>query len=378
MQFYHTAQCHRCRKFWGSVQIGMLTAGMSTRAVARELNVNFSTISRLQRRFRKFGSTSNRPLNRRPRVTTAAQDVHIQHLHLQDRLRPATRTAAATIGLHNQRISAQTVRNRLREAHLHARHPHRGLDLTAVRRRNRLEWANAHIRWRLALWRGVLFTDESRISLYRADGRQRVWRCVGERFAEVNVEDRVAHGGGGVMVWAGVCYGQWTQVHFIDGILNAQKYRDENLRPIVVPFIHDHHLMLQHDNARPHVARICTQFLEVENIPVLAWPAYSPDMSPIEHVWDALDRHIRQRVLVPANIQQLRTAIEEEWTNIPQATINNLINSMRRRCVALREANGGHTRYWLVFGPPPGPPQYSKTAHFRVAFYCGQPKGTPV
>ncbi len=57
--------------------------------------------------------------------------------------------------------------------------------------------------------------------------------------------------------------------------------------------------------------------------------------------------------------------VQEEWTNILQATINNLINSMRRRCVALREANGGHGY---------GPPQYSNTAHFRVAFYCGQPK----
>ncbi|KAL0180761.1 hypothetical protein M9458_023167, partial [Cirrhinus mrigala] len=132
-----------------------------------------------------------------------------------------------------------------------------------------------------------------------ADGRQRVWRRVGERFADVNVVDRVAHGGGGVMI----------------------------LRPIAVPFIHNYHLMLQHDNARPHVARICTQFLEAENIPVLAWPAYSPSTSPIEHVWDALDRCIRRRVPVPANIQQLRTAIEEEWTNIAQATINNLINS---------------------------------------------------
>uniref|UniRef100_A0A3P9HRI8 Tc1-like transposase DDE domain-containing protein n=1 Tax=Oryzias latipes TaxID=8090 RepID=A0A3P9HRI8_ORYLA len=323
----------------------MLIAGMSTRAVARELNVHFSTISRLQRRFREFGSTSNRPLNRRPRVTTPAQDLHIQHVHLQDRLRPATRTAAETIGLHNHRISAQTVRNRLREAHLHARRPHRGLNLTPVRRRNRLDWANAHMRWRLARWRGVLFTDESRFTLFRADGRQRVWRCVGERFSDVNVGDRVAHGDGGVMVWAGMCYGQRTQVHFIDGILNAQRYHDEILGPIVLPYIQQHHLMLQHDNARPHVARICTQFLEAENIPVLAWPAYSPDMSPIEHVWDALDRRIRQRVPVPANIQQLRTAIEEEWTNIPQATIDNLINSMRRRCVALHEANGGHTRY---------------------------------
>ncbi len=323
--------------------IGMLTAGMSTRAVVRELNVHFSTISRLQRCFRECGSTSNRPHNRRPYVTTSTQDVHIQHLHLQDRLRPATRTAAA-IGLHNQRISAQTVRNSLREAHLHTCRPHQGLDLTAVRRRNWLEWANTHIQW-------CLFTDESRFSLYRADGRQRVWYHVGERFTDVNVVDRVARGGGGVMVWAGVCYVQRTQVHFIDGILNAQWYRDEILRPIIVPFIHDNHLMLQHDNARPHVARICTQFLEAEKIPVLAWPAYSPDMSPIEHDWDALDRRIRQRVPVPANIQQLHTAIEEEWINIPQATINNLFNSMWRRCVALREANGGHSRYWLVFTP---------------------------
>ena len=49
-----------------------------------------------------------------------------------------------------------------------------------------------------------------------------------------------------------------------------------------------HHLMFQQDNARPHVARIRTQFLEAKNVPVLARPAYSSDMSPIEHVWDVI------------------------------------------------------------------------------------------
>jgi transposase len=83
------------------------------------------------------------------------------------------------------------------------------------------------------------------------------------------------------------------------------------------------YLKFQHDNAEAPC--ICTQFLEAENVPVLPWPAYSADMSPIEHVWDALDR---QSVPVPANIQQLRTSIEEEWDNIPQATINSLINYM--------------------------------------------------
>jgi hypothetical protein len=152
--------------------------------------------------------------------------------------------------------------------------------------------------------------------------------CGGERFADVNVVNRVPHGGSGVMVWAGISYGQQTQLHYIDGNLNAQSDRDKILRPIVVPFIRRHHRMFQHDNARPHVARICTQFLEAENVPFLPWPEYSPDMSPIKHVWDALDKRVRQCIPVHTNTQQLRTAIEEEWDNIPQATINSLINSM--------------------------------------------------
>ena len=114
-----------------------------------------------------------------------------------------------------------------------------------------------------------------------------------------------------------------------------------------------HHLLFQHDNARPHVVRICTQFLEAENVLVLPWPACSPEMPHIEHVWDALDQHAQYIVPVPANIHQLLTAIEEMLDNIPQATINSLINSIRRRCATVHEANCDHTRYWLVFWTTP-------------------------
>jgi hypothetical protein len=48
--------------------------------------------------------------------------------------------------------------------------------------------------------------------LYRADGRERVWRCVGEWFPDVNIVNRVPHGGGGVMVWTGISYRQQTQI----------------------------------------------------------------------------------------------------------------------------------------------------------------------
>uniref|UniRef100_A0A673YZD5 TBC1 domain family member 22B n=1 Tax=Salmo trutta TaxID=8032 RepID=A0A673YZD5_SALTR len=70
----------------------------------------------------------------------------------------------------------------------------------------------------------------------------------------------------GLWYGAGVSYRQQTQLHFIDGNLNAQRHRDEILRSIVVPFIRHHHLMFQHDNAQSHVSRICTQFLEAENV----------------------------------------------------------------------------------------------------------------
>uniref|UniRef100_A0AAZ3RIV4 Tc1-like transposase DDE domain-containing protein n=1 Tax=Oncorhynchus tshawytscha TaxID=74940 RepID=A0AAZ3RIV4_ONCTS len=79
--------------------------------------------------------------------------------------------------------------------------------------------------------------------------------------------------------------------------------------------------MFQHDNAKPHVARICTQFLEAKHFPVLPWPAYSPEMSPIKHVWDALHQRVRQRVPVPANIQQLHTAIEDTGISMVQTSV---------------------------------------------------------
>lgn len=87
---------------------------------------------------------------------------------------------------------------------------------------------------------------------------------VAEQFADVNIMNRVAHGGVAVMVWADVCYRQRTQLHVYDGILNDQRYKDEILRPIFVSFIHKYHLLLQRDNALPHFARICIQLIEAE------------------------------------------------------------------------------------------------------------------
>ena len=141
------------------------------------------------------------------------------------------------------------------------------------------------------------------------------------------------------MVWGGISHGFNLQLVDIDGNLTAARHRDEVLRPHVIPFVQQHNLTLQQDNARPHVARICQVFQPLD------WPPYSPDLSPSEHLWDQLDRQVRQCQPPPATRAQLTRALVEEWNNIPIRRINAVMNSMTRRIRAVTRANGGHTRY---------------------------------
>ena len=119
------------------------------------------------------------------------------------------------------------------------------------------------------------------------------------------------------MVWGGILHGLESQLAAIDGNLTAASYRDEILRLHVIPFLQQHNLTLQLDNARPHLTRICQVFLANNNVQPLDLPPYSPDLSPTEHLWDQLDRQVRQRQPPPATRAQLSRALEEEWNNIP-------------------------------------------------------------
>ena len=200
-------------------------------------------------------------------------------------------------------------------------------------------------------WRRVLFTDESRFTLYRADGRRRVYRRRGERFADACVVERDRFGGGSVMVWGGIAHGIKSQLIIVAGNMTAVRYRDEILRPVAVPLVQQRNLILQQDNARPHVARVCQDFLANNNIAPLAWPPYSPDLTPIEHMWDELDRRVRKRRNAPATFAQLRNALIDEWNNIPIRTVNALVNSSKGELGQQRQQEGGAHPIFGTFVP---------------------------
>ena len=146
------------------------------------------------------------------------------------------------------------------------------------------------------------------------------------------------------MMWGGISYGYRTSGN---SNLNAQRYIDQILRPVLVPFLQAHPVVstFQQDNACHHTAQLTTAYMQQNNIRLLPWPAVSPDLSPIEQLWDQLGQRVAARRPAPNNRQELIDALQQEWNLIPQQRIQRLIRSMPRRCRACVAVNGGHTGY---------------------------------
>ena len=134
---------------------GMLQGRMRTADVARAINCNVRSVRCLRQRYRETGRTADCPRSGRPRVITPAQGRYIRTSHLRDRYRMATTAARVSPGMHNPSISAQTVRNRLKEAGL------RACRLVVRKPAQRRQWAQTHHRWTRQDCQKVLFTDES-------------------------------------------------------------------------------------------------------------------------------------------------------------------------------------------------------------------------
>ncbi|CDQ95414.1 unnamed protein product [Oncorhynchus mykiss] len=181
--------------------------------------------------------------------------------------------------------------------------------LTRHHRQQRRLWAQTHRRWTRQGWQKVLFTDESRFCLTKADGRIRIYCRRNERYTEACTLERDRFGGGGsVMVWGGVSQHHWTELVVIAGNHNTVRYREDILLPHVVPFLQAHpDMTLQHDNATSHTARSVCDFLQDRNASVLPWPAKS--LNPIEHLWDLLDRRVRARAVPPRSVRELAGAL---------------------------------------------------------------------
>ncbi|UYV68251.1 hypothetical protein LAZ67_5003618, partial [Cordylochernes scorpioides] len=317
--------------------IGLKRAGWSIRQIAADTHLGASTVHRLWRRRLEQGNVAIYRNAGATRVTSARVDRRI--------LRQAVAAPQATctaILQHVQdtldhSISTRTISRRLVANGLHSCRPLRRLPLTPPNRRQRLEWCRARSTW-MTEWHRVVFSDESRFCLSSDSRRVRVWRRRGERSNPAAIVERPTVRQRGIMVWGAIAYDSRSPLLRIQGTMTAQRYVDDVLRPVTLPYLQGvPNALYQQDNARPHTARISQQALQ--DVQMLPWPPYSPDLSPIEHVWDIIGRRLHA-LPQPRSEDELWQMVEREWRVIPQDAIRTLIDSLPRRvaaCIAVRE-----------------------------------------
>ncbi|GFU10295.1 transposable element Tcb2 transposase [Trichonephila clavipes] len=291
--------------------------GSQTQAkVAQTIGLSQSAISRIWNRFLETGSVGRRPGQGRRRATTPNEDRYLVLMARRHRNMNATLLQQHLRSATGTRVSTQTVRNRLHGVGLYAHRPMVCVRLTSRHRRDR----------------SVLSSGGNR----------------GSRNNPALEHESVRFGGGGVLVYGGIAIDGCTDLYIIrDGPLTARRYRDEILSPIVVPYaeaIGDDFILMD-DNCRPHHANLVEDFLFEEGIVRMELPACSPDMNPIEHVWDALGRRVAGLQPPLQTLQGMEIALLEEWDRIPQLVINSLIDSMPQKCSTLLTVRGNHIPY---------------------------------
>lgn len=94
-----------------------------------------------------------------------------------------------------------------------------------------------------------------------------------------------------------------------------------------------------------HTSKSTHKWIQNNQINVLQWPSQSPDMNPMEHLWNELDRRIKNRSKLPTSVQNLWDIVQEEWEKIPTEFCQNLIHSMQQRVLDMKKAKGGYTRW---------------------------------
>ncbi|GFV05515.1 transposable element Tcb1 transposase [Trichonephila clavipes] len=256
--------------------------------VSEEPGIAQSVISRLWQRFQDDGNVSRCYSTGRPRVTTLNEDwyIYLAVTAKRNRRRTASDLSCQLSSATGKTVSRQTVYRRLGHIGLYARRPVRCVPLTATHCRQQLIWIRQHALWTPQQWSCVTFSDESSFSLQSDSRRTLIWRAPGIRYHQENNIERRRYGGAGWLVWGGIILGSRTDLHVQSVTMIGHICRDVILEQHVRLFrgTMSAGFLFMDENARPHRANIVDECLQSEDITRMDWPAFSPDLNPIEHV----------------------------------------------------------------------------------------------
>ena len=308
--------------------------------LAKLLGVPRVTVSACWRLFKDRKTFEDAPRSGRPRKTTQRTDRAIKRASVRDPMKTGVQIRAEVEERLGVVVGTNTVKRRLREMGLFGRRPVKKPFVSRKNRMARLAFARKHLDWTADQWSKVLFSDESKFCLFGNPRAQFVRRPIGHRLDPKYQRPTIKHGGGSIMVWGAFSAHGVGPLSHIDGTMTGEVYRNI-LRDTMRPYARrtmPRGFLFQHDNDPKHTSRVAKTWLLQNKIRTLEWPAQSPDLNPIEHLWDELGRKcagIRVR-----NAEEKFELLETMWKDIPRDKISGLIDSMPRRMQAVIGSKG--------------------------------------
>lgn len=321
------------------------TEGYSIRAIADKLQIKKSTVHLTLRRHEQTGSLADRHRPGPSRVTSRADDERIKLISKRNRRLTAPEIAAEFNRGRDKAVSVSTVRRRLRAANLHGRIASKKPLLRRGNRQKRLQWAKEHRNWTMEEWKNVVWSDESKFEVFGQKRRVFVRRSKSEKMLPECVIPTVKHGGGSVLVWGCFSFSGTGDLVKIDGIMKKEQYKEileRNAIPSGLRLV-GHNFEFMHDNDPKHTSLLCRNYLNEQRqqniLKLMSWPPQSPDLNPIEKLWNELDKKVRKSC--PTSKLQLWTTLTNEWNSIPIETLHKLIERMSRVVQVVINAKGG-------------------------------------
>ncbi|GFV10390.1 transposable element Tcb1 transposase [Trichonephila clavipes] len=270
----------------------------------------------LWQRFQDDGNVSRCYSTGHPRVTTPNEDQYLAVTAKRSRRRTESDLSRQLSSATGTTVSRQTVYRRLGHIGLYTRRLVRCVPLTATHCRLRLTWSKEHALWTPQQWS---CGSVSSFSLQSDSRRTLIWRAPGTLYHQDYTIERHRYGGAGWLVWGGNILGSRTDLHVQSVSMTGHIYRDVILEHVrLFRGTMGAEFLFMDENTHPHRANIVDECLQSDDITHMDWPAYSPDLNPIEHVWDMLGRRIAARQPPPTCLPELRRTLLDEWCNIPQ------------------------------------------------------------
>ncbi len=328
-----------------AVIIHLHKQGKSNKKIAMEVKCSMKGVAGTINRWKTTGSTDDQKGRGRKRISSTREDRTLVRLSLSDRKRTSTDLRREWKDSTGVEASSSVVRRRLLENGLRGCKAKRKPLLSEKQRKARLAWAKTHRSWTAEQWAKVLFSDESTFTLQNHAGNNFVRRRPGEEFNPQCILPTVKHPMS-VMVWGCMSAAGVGRLKVVEGMMNANKYI-EVLTGVMLPSAREMftgNWTFQDDNAPCHRAKKVKEWATSQQVDFLNWPAQSPDLNPIENLWQKIGLEISKRK--PTNKRELIEKIIEAWYRVvtPEDT-KKLVESMPRRCRAVIANKGWPTKY---------------------------------